>query len=423
MKRRIAFALSAWVVGTTSLVAQDNAPSVIGNDQIVLSSGSTFETNAPTAAITGNGCSTTFADATANYNTRSGFRFFGSIDYLLFNFRDGPAPPIIQHVPTGQFPPDGRQLDPNAARTLYGDSIRQHAFNGFNVMIGSYVNDSWGWDASYTEFETKNKSFFITSPGDPSIGRYYFDLTNSSQPNTYLVYSNPNGTVDGFIDVQAPTRLWWADVNIRCHGTAVFADQVDWLFGFRYIDLREGLFITDFTQFNQVGTGFLAAERFYTTNQFYGPQIGVRSWTNLGCGFCLDAYFKFAMGGVRQTAQIYGSTTELNNGVPVNRVVGDVLAQPTNVGERDRGFFAVVPELAVKLGYQVTSSVSVNIGYNLIAVSNVIRPGSIIDHGVNPNVNPYLIAGSNNTTQRPGFSFGGTDFWAQGLTLGFALRY
>src|SRR5262245_27968897 len=242
MKRRIAFALSAWVIGTTSLVAQDNVPSVLGNDQIVLSSGSTFETAAPAATPNGNGCSTTFADAAANCNTRSGTRFFGSIEYLLFNFRDGPTAPLIQHVPTGQFPPEGRQLDPNAAQNIYGDSVRHHAFSGFTIMLGSYVNDSWGWDASYTEFETKSKDFFIRSPGDPSIGRYYFDLTNSSQPTTYLIYSNPNGTVDGFIDVQAPTRLWWTDFNIRCRGTAVFADRLDWLVGFRYLDLREGLF-------------------------------------------------------------------------------------------------------------------------------------------------------------------------------------
>lgn len=429
MNRRLAFALGAWISGSTGLLAQTSLPSVTRPNQIVSTAGSAVESNPATITAAGptgctSGSNNIFAQSASDCAGGRVPGIFGSVDYLLFNFRDGPAPPIVQYVPTAQFPTSGQELDPNAAQTLYGGSIRQHAFSGVNVMLGAYLNETWGFDVSYTEFETKSKDYFIASQGDPSIGRYFYNVTNDSRPLTYLVISNPDGSVGGFINVEAPTRLWTMDANIRYAGNAIFADRFDWLVGFRYIDLREGIFVSDFTQLNGTGDSFFGEDRYYVTNQFYGAQVGGRSFTELGCGFTLDCSFKLAFGGTRQTAQIYGETVERRDGAIVNRSLGHVLTQPNNIGEYSRGYFAVAPELAIKLGYQVTSRLNFNIGYNLLAVSNVIRAGSIIDEGVNPNLNPAILTpDSNNTTGRPAFNFNGTDFWAQGLTVGVALNY
>ncbi|MFL5331280.1 MAG: BBP7 family outer membrane beta-barrel protein [Gemmataceae bacterium] len=347
-------------------------------------------------------------------------RFFGSIDYLLFTFRDGPAPPLIQHVPTDQFT---QPLDPNAPRTMFGDGIRHHAFNGFYLSGGAWVTECFGVDASYAQFETKDKKFFINSPGDPSIGRYFVDLTNSSSPYTYLVYSRPDGTETGWISVSSPIQFWHADTNVRGHGFSVFSDRVDWLVGFHYADLRDGIFIQDYTAFPSNGVSLAGDESFRARNQFYGGQVGANAWTGLGCGFSLDVTSKFAVGGIHQRASITGSTVQALNGVTTAVYAGDVLAQSTNIGDYERTKFGVLSELLVKLGYQVTNNICVTVGYDLVAISSVVRAGSIIDEGVNPNVNPTLSPSSASTAQRPAFGFNATDFWAQGLTLGLSVKY
>src|SRR5262249_25856086 len=190
--------------------------------------------------------------------------------------------------------------------TMYGDGIRQHAFNGFRAELGYWFNDDWAAEISWFQFETKNKRFSIASQGDPSIGRFYQDVSSSTNTSTYLIFSEPpdpnvvgSTRQAGFIDAEAPTRLWGTEFNIKKPGYAVFSDTCDYLVGFRYIDLREGIFISDgATFFDGSGISLFGTDRFYTTNQFYGAQVGFSSHGDLGCGFTFDAGGKIAIGGV-----------------------------------------------------------------------------------------------------------------------------
>ena len=59
-----------------------------------------------------------------------------------------------------------------------------------------------------------------------------------------------------------------------------------------------------------------------------------------------------------------------------------VFAQPANEGRSSATRFAVVPQLQVKLGYDVTSWLRLTVGYDLLYNSEVIRPGDQISHYV-----------------------------------------
>jgi Putative beta barrel porin-7 (BBP7) len=355
--------------------------------------------------------------------------FYANVDYLLFDFRDGPAPALIQHVPTNQVfqspLPDG------AAITMYGDGIRHHAFDGLRAEVGYWVNDCWAGEVSYFKFETKNKRFDITSDGDPSIGRHYLDVSNSNNASTYLIFAQPadpnvvgSTRTSGFIDASSPLQLWGTEINARTQGYAVFTDHCDYIIGFRYVDLRDGIFISDGATFHDgSGLSIFGTDRFYATNRFYGGQVGFNSYGEIGCGFTVDVTGKLAIGGVEQQVAINGVTIQTVNGVVTQTTPGHVLTQPSNIGTYSRSRFAFVPELILKLGYQLGEHCNVSLGYDIFSITSVIRPGSAIDEGVNPNLSPVLIPNGNSTTQRPGFAFHGTDFWAQGLTLGFAVKY
>src|SRR5207248_23369 len=134
---------------------------------------------------------------------------------------------------------------------------------------------------------------------------------------------------------------------------------------------------------------------------------------------------KFAMGWVHQEVGISGGSRIAEPGLPPrdlpNRSL--VLVQPTNAGNYERDHFAVMPEFLARLGYQITPHVRAMVGYDVLALTSVVRPGMAIDPGVNPSLTDFLTVRQATDARRPAFNFSGTDFWAQGLTLGLMVTY
>ena len=107
-----------------------------------------------------------------------------------------------------------------------------------------------------------------------------------------------------------------------------------------------------------------------------------------------------------------------------NALSGAFLALPTNSGHMARDTLAIVPELGINAGVQLTTHMRATIGYSFLYLSNVLRPGDQIDRTLNatqiPTVvgNPTLVG-----TPRPLASFRETDFWANGFNAGLEFRY
>jgi hypothetical protein len=360
-----------------------------------------------------------------------GRRFFGSADYVLFDLRRGPTPPLVQTVTpavaqtaltTGELPDGG-------TTTLFGgNGINHDNFSGFRGQIGLWLNNAstFGVDASVLWLEEKTTSFNIRSDGVPVIGRGYFDV--AAERDAFLFYSTPDGVERGFINVAATTRMYGGDANLRYKGTSVFADRTDFVMGLRYLNLRDSLSIDSganiYTPAGTLSETITSFESFRTKNQFYGSQAGVESHYHYG-NFTLDLSGKFATGWVHQEVEIAGGSQTTVPGQPTqslpNRSI--LFVQPTNAGNYTRNEFAVLPEFLVKLGYQVTPHIRATVGYDLLYVSNVIRPGNALDAGVNPSNTAFIAVQQPSTAHRPAFSFDGTDFWAQGLTAGLVITY
>src|SRR5262249_5338908 len=137
-----------------------------------------------------------------------------------------------------------------------------------------------------------------------------------------------------------------------------------------------------------------------------------------GSGLVVDVAAKVALGWTEETANVHGFI--INTG-PDSAPVGSatsLLAQATNSGHHERDRFAVVPEVDLKVGYRVSDAVTVSVGYTFLYISNVVRPGNVIDLGTTAPS-----AGVTTAFTRPAFTFHDTDFWAQGLSFGVELRY
>jgi hypothetical protein len=195
----------------------------------------------------------------------------------------------------------------------------------------------------------------------------------------------------------------------------------------------------------QVGVNVI--DEYKVRNQFYGGDVGFFQQIEFG-RFFLGMTGKIGLGDMHQIADITGVTnvpvtisssansfsntttganfnsTTYTQGVLNNPAQGGLLAQGNQLGRFTRDSFAVVPELNLAFGYQITSSMSAFIGYNMIYMSRVTRPNDLIygqsSSALQPTSPNFGSAGAAQSTFNP---FPNTGFWIQGVNVGVTFRY
>src|SRR5262249_44828964 len=141
------------------------------------------------------------------------------------------------------------------------------------------------------------------------------------------------------------------------------------------------------------GNRFIVNDSFATRNRFYGGQLGLDGEWRLG-RFFLGGVVKVGLGQTHQEVDIAGMQQLFTPAGGKTAFNGGLLALPSNSGHFSRDQFSVVPEIGLKLGYNVTENVRVFVGYDLIYWTNVLRPGDQIDTTLNTaqipnfNINP-----------------------------------
>jgi hypothetical protein len=164
-----------------------------------------------------------------------------------------------------------------------------------------------------------------------------------------------------------------------------------------------------------MGTRIDLADSFRTSNHFNGGDLGVDAEVRRG-SFYVDLLARVALGDTSESVGISGNTS-IQGAAPLP---GGFLALPTNGGSFHKDQFAVVPEVGLTVGYQVTECLRVFTGYTFLYWSNVARPGDQVDLAINPSqLPPGRLVGP----ARPAFTLHDTDFWAQGINFGAELRF
>ena len=363
---------------------------------------------------------------------------WGEADYLLWWTKGMAIPPLVTGGASGT-------LDATDLRILYGDStILDEARSGFRFGLGSWLDAAqcWGIEGDYWMLGDATEHFRAASnaTGSPHLFRPFFNINPRDEDGDFApparedaeIVSTP-GVLAGAVDVDSYSELLGAGLRFRrqlycesecvdscdpCGPVLSRSSRLDFLIGSRYAQLREGIRIretlTSLLPPPEQGT-FNILDEFATTNSFHGADLGV-TWQRRCGPWRVDILGRLALGGVEQSADIAGQTTIAGSAADNGVFAGGLLAQETNIGTRRRRVFAMMPELGISLGYQLTPRLSARVGYNLLYWSRVVRPGEVIDLDVNPDLLPpqESVAGA----MRPRFEWQDTDFWAQGLRAG-----
>jgi hypothetical protein len=375
-------------------------------------------------------------------------RLYLSGEYLLWWTRGFNTPPLATTSPpnvpqavlvNGTLVPIQGVLGQPTTTVLFGGSpVTQDPQSGARFYAGYWLDCEHLWAVEVGGFflGRSNQSFDVNSATTPVITRPFSARTPGGTSESVEFVATPGINAGdlfssrGSLHIDTPSQLWGTEANVRCNLCCLCDLRVDLLAGFRYLNLEEGLHITENLTIQNavpaaglnVGDQVVVTDRFDTRNEFYGGQVGVAAEWKYGRWF-VDGTFKLALGDVHQVVDIHGSTTITSAGAAPRVTNAGLLALASNSGTFSRDQFAVAPELTLKVGYQVTERLRAYLGYNFLYLSSVVRPGDQIDRTLDVNQIPGNPSTPVPPPARPLVPFKTSDFWAQGLVFGLEWRY
>jgi Putative beta barrel porin-7 (BBP7) len=343
-------------------------------------------------------------------------RIWVSTEYLNWWITRGPVGvPLVTTGDVGS-PTGGALGNPNT-RVLFGESpIDFGAFMGGRVSLGYWfgADRRFGIEASGLLFGQKTNTFSLASDaaGNPFLA---IPVQIAGVETRFGIAGPLVPPVTGSVVITSTSRLWGTDINAVRNIYRADDWSLDLLAGFRYYDLAERLQV-DLASNGTVPDGalvFTTFDRFSARNQFYGGQLGAHATRQIG-RYSVDLLGQVALGNTHQTVIASGGGAGSIGGVPLPAVEpGGVFTSPTNLGTFHYNNFSVVPQMQIKLGYDITRNLRATIGYDAIYWTGVLRPGNQIDHVIDSGAAAIHPAPRSNRS----------DLWAHGFSVGLQYRW
>jgi hypothetical protein len=351
---------------------------------------------------------------------------YGSAEALFWWLKGNQLPPLLTISP----PTVAGAVAPGSQVVFGADDVNQSGRIGGRFTLGWWFNEcqNWGVVGSYFFLGTHGQDFSAVGDGVNVLSRPFFNInpvvggTPTAPVPDREIIAFP-GMATGAFTAKISSELWGADINARMNLLRGCRWRLDGLVGFRYLEFDEDLNIGETFMGiagPNAGRSGMLMDSFHTTNNFYGGQTGLVGELTRG-PWSLDVIGKLAMGTTRESVTASGGQVGID---PVlGRVTGaGLLVQPSNVGTHRRDVFAVVPEVTLNVGYQVTQHLKVFGGYDFLYWSRVARVSDQIDTTLDVNSRTFPITQTAGAT-RPAVLLKDTGFWAQGFNVGLQFTW
>jgi hypothetical protein len=350
-----------------------------------------------------------------------------SMEYLLWWNKDIRLPPILTKARSGVPPVLGGASTTNVIGGSPLDTPDQSG-GRFTVGWSADPSDTFGFEVNYFFIGSRTTTFAGgggNAPASPALGFPYIDARTGSE--AVVPIAGP-GFGPGGLVVAASSRLQGTELNGVMALWSWSGLELHGLLGFRYLEVDEGLQIQrisdclcDPATFGL--THLSSADQIDGHNRFYGGQVGLKALFGYGPVF-VEGIGKLGAGAVEKVVRIDGLTRFEGPALTDWRQAGGLVALASNSGRHRRDVFGLVPELTLRAGLNFDGRTKLFVGYNLLYLTEVARPGEQIDRVINPGQFPVNAGRSSlDGPDRPVFGFSRSEFWTQGLIVGMEWRY
>ena len=348
-------------------------------------------------------------------------RYWAALDFVGLSFEGMWTPALATAGPPGAAFADAGVL-PDATVLFGNDQYDDDIRGGAEVRLGYWLVDGQftAIEGYYLGSETASTHFRVEStfPGGQILGVPFYDNGTGEDANV-VAYEGVPGTAGdrtGSIDIDTQSDFQSGGILLRHVLWADFEKnfRIDMIGGYRFAKLDESLIISqDYNRPANDPTGFVASnvkiqDVFDTENEFHGGEIGLSSQWHHGC-WTFDLLGKVALGNNHEVVEIRGQTTQTLVGGSPTTTEGGTLTAASNIGRESRNEFAIIPELGLKLHFQLLSNVRLSAGYRVLYINEAVRPGQQIDR---------VIGGG-----RPTRTFQRSSIWMNGFDGGLTLEY
>ena len=380
-------------------------------------------------------------------------RFYGGVEYLLWSVKGAPlSVPLVSSGPEAN--KEGFLLDSNTT-ILYGaafapasggnDKQNFRMLSGSRVTLGYWLDDAQNIAVEASGFVLQRQSAGYSIASNPTTGEPGIRVPvhnnipyrtgggcDPLRPGVCLIPPAEDGVpisvpgeLYGSVNITNRLQLWGADATVVLPFYHFGGWDLSALAGLSYLQLTEsfnmkttlaGLATSQF----YAGQSGYTIDEFDTRNQFIGAVLGLRGQRAWG-PLSLELSGRIALGVSHEVLDVTGYYQDF--GAPFASSSGPygIFAMPANEGHFTSNEFAVVPQGQVKLGYDLTPSLRVTVGYDFLYDSNVIRPTDQINRDI-PKGQTYQQDGTPASTSSPARLFKTTDFYAHGLNVGLNVR-
>ncbi len=395
-------------------------------------------------------------------------RWWFSGNYMLTFVSNQPIPYTM--LTTSSPNQNGLIGAPTTLPLITNQNIRYSAISGFQLDTGFYgdADRRWGAEVSafYTERLNYQRGYTSVTPGfDPAgiplLARPFIDSTTGAPSS--LVLANA-GLGAGNAVLTTHTEVHDIDASgvwnvFRCSPGSRFWWSLDVMGGYQFFQLREDIAMGSTVSLNnvlvipilrpgpfgvpiQVGTRVAAipvpvggvftgapatvsiVDKFAVTNQFNGGFVGMR--TEARCGmFSVTTTGKLGVGEMHEVLDITGGTSFVNTATAqAGSSYGGLYANSSNIGHFATDRFAIIPELNVNFGVNITRSFSAYVGYGFLFVNRVARPGDQMNPVIDSSTVPFSSSfGDFGHTPQINTLFKQSQFWMNMVNFGFEYKY
>jgi hypothetical protein len=351
-------------------------------------------------------------------------KFWVSGEWLYWRTSGNHVPALVTAAPPGTARDAAGVLGAPGTSVLIGNqSLNNDYRSGFRLYAGMWLDPCQlcGVEGMFHFLGQSRNTQTVGSDGTRIVTRPFFNVLEGRQ-DTQLV-SFP-GVLRGTTTVDSTNDVIGGGLNMVKNICCQPCSRLDLLLGYRYLNIRDDLVIREnlvgLPGSNAPGTQFQILDRFQTNTSFHGPSVGLR-WEKRFNYWYVAARGSLAMGVSHQEVTISGATVITNPTGASQTFPGGLLTQTSNIGKYENNRFAVMPEVGVRVGLQVTDRMRVFAGYDFLYLSSVARAGDQIDLRVNPNqiAPPQPLNGP----ALPAFTPRSNDFWAHGVSAGVEFRF